>query len=131
MKKITVLVSLSLAASFTFGQERISENEDNLKIKEIRENPRKYLNNGGITSDNLVEKPDKMKPIIGDGFIIHPNPSEDFQIHSLNKMSDQSSDVFGKMKARTLQYLEQKLDPRVKSSPEESYRSPKERNTNK
>lgn len=129
--KLTVIFSLCFAAGFAFGQERSIDYHDSKKIKEIRENPDKYVNGGGITSDNLVEGPAKMKPFVGDGFIIHSNPSEDFQIHSLNRMSDQSSEEFSEMKARTLQYLEQKFDHRLMEAAEEGYRTPEERNSNK
>jgi len=129
--KLTVIFSLCFAAGFAFGQERSVDNHDGQKIKVIKENPNKYVNDGGIISDNLMEKPAKRKPIVGEGFIIHSNPSEDFQIHSLNRISDQSSEEFSEMKARTLQYLEQKFDHRLMEAAEERYRTPEERNTNK
>jgi len=129
--KLTVIISLCIASGFAYGQERSSIENDEQKIKLIKENPDKYENGGGVISDNLSRVPDKNKPIIGDGFIIHSIPSEDFEIHSLNKISDQRTDEFRETKTQTLEYLEKKFDGRVMATQEEPYRSPNQRNTNK
>jgi hypothetical protein len=129
--KLTMIISLFLVTGFANGQERGVNRNDEDKIKEIRENPDKYMNDGGVAHDQLIKKPKKTSQIVGDGFIIHPNPNEDFEIHSLNQMNNQTSDEFKELKIRTLQYMEQKFDERVKSAPEEIYRTPQERNMNK
>ena len=129
--KLTVIISLCFAAGFTYGQQDNKHHVDEMKSKEIRKNPDKYVNEGGVSYDDLIEQPKKLKPIVGDGFIIHPNPSDDLEIHSLNKMNDQSTEEFTELKMRMLQNMQQKFDQRVLSAPEEPYRSPDERSKNK
>jgi len=127
-KKMILSLGICFLSFGLFSQEHSSyENQEKVKIKQIKKDPVKYIKAGGGINDRLLSEPVKNKPIKLKEFTIHPKNDDIDDLKILNKRTDQSSSEYRKSKARVIEKLEQSKDPRVLSPTKEKYKTPEQR----